>query len=169
MFCADSEAVLQTIAEGTSGATPETRWPLALVGIDRMLVDAGLSLRQRLELVAGWRDNRARSFDRARLKRHLADTFRRERKTIESILSSDLQSHDVTAFEARSARLAPAFADWRTATGSRRETDIGLLLGSLCHMHVNRMLQMDHNRQELVLYDLLSQFYKGQLARTAQS
>lgn len=160
VFRHDSDAVLAIlrVAEGDEGLG--LRWRAAVVGADRLLADGGLDVPARRAAVRMWRDGLVAEHggtgDNA--KRHAGKLFRTERAGLERLLAGD--APDVAsrvvlaAFEARSAAVAPLLA------GTRVD-----ILGSLSHMHVNRILRGAQRTQELVVYDLLDRLYAASLGR----
>ena len=166
LFAADSEAALAIVEHTPGDDGADVRWKLAVLGLDLLARDFGLSPAERLALATSVRDGFAaeHAVDTAFQKR-LGDKFRAHSTELAALFATRLDDPDhdyapaLEAFAARSAKLAPLVADLR-ATGSVVD-----LLASFWHMHVNRMLPSMQRRQELVLYDLLRRHYDGVLAR----
>jgi thiopeptide-type bacteriocin biosynthesis protein len=149
VFHADSEAALAIVlaAEGDEGLG--RRWRLALLGVDRLLADGGLDVPARRAAVRRWRDMLAAEHGATgdAAKRHAGRLFRTERATL-----ADLLERGHPAYERRSAAIRPLDAP----------EDV---LGSLAHMHVNRLLRAAQRTQELVVYDLLDRLYAAAAGR----
>jgi thiopeptide-type bacteriocin biosynthesis protein len=173
LFAADSEAVLAIIQllEGADAKDLASR--LVLRGLDNLLDDLGLSLREKHALVTRCAEGMAREFILdTHSTRELGATFRRERDGLESLLalpyssSSDPLAVLIAPFEQRSETLRPIVAQLRSAEHQGRLTQsVTELAASYLHMHVNRMLQSRSRAQEFVLYSLLERIYKGKIIR----
>jgi thiopeptide-type bacteriocin biosynthesis protein len=160
VFRHDSDAVLAILAaaEGDDGLA--LRWRMAVVGVDRLLADAGIAVTDRRDAVRRWRDGlvseQGGTGDNA--KRHAGRLFRTERAALERLLAGDPQDVAsrvaLAALERRSEAQRPLLAQLPAET-----------LGSISHMHVNRLLRAAQRTQELVVYDLLDRLYAAAMGR----
>lgn len=181
IFEADSVAVMSIITrlEGDEGA--ESRWRIALAGIDGMLLDLDLDVSQRLDVIRRVRDSFAAEHGvDGPFRKQLGARFRLVRSDLESLLSTtrsarsehgDAASNDpftasAAAFAHRAAAVAPSV---RALSGlhadGRLTRTIQELAPSFIHMHANRMLLSEQRAQELVLYDFLERIYDGEARR----
>jgi thiopeptide-type bacteriocin biosynthesis protein len=171
IFCADSEAVLHIIQSSGGQKAIDSRWKIALIGIDDLLSDLSFDTESRLELLSGLRASFEREFGLSTNgKKALADKFRSVRGELEQIWHRPTGDPIVElarqAFATRSVQL-------RTPVKLLRECeDSGELLTtyrelavSYVHMHVNRVVPSAARAHELLLYDFLHQFHRGRVSR----
>lgn len=161
LFCIDSELAAAILAE--EDAAP--RWSVALLAIDALLRDFGMSLERKLalaeKLAAGYREE----FKLAkRQHKALGDWYRRH-------------SHDMLAALRRDAR-APAWSSrvWRLLDGAsaRRNALAAPLLvadshlsivSSQVHMLCNRLFMAQNREFEMLVYDFLARAYRALVAQ----
>lgn len=172
----DSEAVLAILDRLAGAGDPGVRWRLALVGMDLLLADLGWPPAARLGLVEELRRSRARELGldlspAGRLRRQLADRWRRERRALAAVgAAREDRRHPLApalaALERRSLGLRPLAAELR------RRGDEGLLgrapqdlAADFVHMFCNRLLESEGFRHELVLYDFLGRHLRSRTAR----
>ena len=162
VFAADSDAVLDILARGT---TLDDRWRAALTGMHRLFEDLGLDEDAQARVARRMRDRYATELGAdAVLKRQIGERYRRERKALEGLLAEDADPTSV--FARRSAAIAPALGRLRALEAADRlTTTFEDLAGSFAHMHVNRLLRSAQRAQEMVLYDLLDRLYAARAAR----
>ncbi|MFN8492831.1 MAG: lantibiotic dehydratase [Caldilineaceae bacterium] len=176
LFHADSEAVLAMVEQLAGDAGAEARWRLALCGIDQLLTDLRFDEATQYQVIKRAREAFAQEF---RVDKHLigqlAEKFRKERKTLETLLDpaqaamSDL-APGLQLLHQRSAQLAPVVAELQTrAQAGQLTAPLPDLAPSYLHMHVNRLLRASQRAQELVLYDFLVRLYESRLARARQA
>jgi thiopeptide-type bacteriocin biosynthesis protein len=184
LFEADSDAVLSVLDVLQSEGGDHARWRLALRGVHLLLVDLGLDLAQRTEVMRRSRATfGAEHRVDATLKKQLGDRFRRERPSLEELLAARpvaarAAGDDVTpvveaALErgfdqlaGRSARLVSVSRELADhAARAALDASVAELAPSFVHMHVNRLLRSEHRAQELVLYDFLLRLYESEAAR----
>ncbi len=176
IFQADSEAVLEILGmleEGDAGA--DERWRLTLRGMDSLLDDFGLDFARKRDLVEQSRAGLAREQggSQTEARRSLGERFRKESKSLERLLdrTSDAESSlapGLAVLGARSARIAPRIRELgENETAGRLTRPAADIVGSIVHMHVNRMLRSAQRTQELVLYDFLARLYTSRALRGA--
>jgi thiopeptide-type bacteriocin biosynthesis protein len=173
IFCADSEAVIAILQalEGDDGL--DTRWRIALLGIDALFTDCGFDLDERLRLITRLRNSFTKEFHLLSVgKQKLSDRFRKERTQLEAMMrrESGVQNaaYEIAlkAFARRSERTQPAIANIRALEQRNAlATDFFDIVGSYVHMHVNRIIRSSPRVHELVLYDFLYRLYDGDRAR----
>ena len=172
VFEADSEAVLSILERLEADNGEDARWRLALRGSHLLLVDLGLDLPERTDVV-----RRVRAFFG---KEQRADTafevqlgrrFRGERASLEPLVTSAIaDDHPLApgfeALAARSERLRSVTAELRARDNALALTvPAAALAASFVHAHCNRLLHARQEAQELVLYDWLLRLYESQAAR----
>jgi thiopeptide-type bacteriocin biosynthesis protein len=175
LFQIDSEAALEVLHfSGDAGA--DARWRLTLRGMDQLLDDLGFDRDGKLRVV---RDSRTTFLQeihaRASFEHQLGDRFRRERKSLETLLDrgndeSSTLAIGLAALQRRSEKLRPTIAGLHHMAGSGRlSVSLDSLAASYLHMHANRMLRSAQKAQELVIYDFLTRLYESQQARSRKS
>lgn len=167
----DSDAALEVIGIVEESADEDLRWRAALMGTDRLLADFGLDLGERQRLAAKAREAYGKEFGvRAPVRRRLARRLRRERATVEAVVTGSVGSGPLAEVEAvfrrRSVRAARTVSKIRELDETGGLTvSLDDLLRSLAHMHANRLLPVSARAQELVIHDFLSRTYRSLLAR----
>ncbi len=176
-FHVDSEAVLEILElldQGDEGLNE--RWRLALRGIDVLLSDLGFDLETKLNVMKEARDRFAKEFRvDTKFTHELGDKLRKERKHLEVLLDAEYDQDHLLApgFEIlrlRSNRLIPIFSELAAVERSGKLSVPRIELApSYVHMFANRLLRSAQRKQELVLYDFLTQLYESKIARQKAS
>ncbi len=172
IFQADSGAVLALVEMFPEDSRGETRWRLALCGMDLLLEDFGFDLDTKRLVIRQAREAFTREFRAdAQLKHQLGDKFRKERRGLEILLDpvragTNVLAPGLAVLRRRSERLVPVLAELKGLERSGRlSQSLADLAPSFLHMHANRLLRSAHRAQELVLYDFLARLYESQTAR----
>jgi thiopeptide-type bacteriocin biosynthesis protein len=175
VFHVDSEAILVLASQLRADAREDLRWRLVLFGAHLLLMNLGLDLATRRELVRTMRNTFAAEFQTDASFRHrLGNKFRLERTILQELLAEAPRvgpelHHGMEVLRRRSNRLAPVLADLKACHhAGRLSVPLTELASSYLHMHANRLLRSAHRAQELVLYDFLSRLYDSQEARERQ-
>ena len=172
LFAADSEAVL-TILESLSGDTGlDSRWRLAMAGIDLLFEDLGLTLEERRTSARRQREGFGHEFAvDGTFRGQVGRRYRAERTSLEALLDPGQDppaslAQGLEALHRRSLQIAPVGEELRRlARAGRLSTTMADLAASYAHMHVNRLLRSAHRAQELVLYELLDRVYTARAGR----
>ncbi|WP_378674859.1 lantibiotic dehydratase [Nocardia sp. GCM10030253] len=161
VFFADSEAALGVVERLDGDETADARWQFAFVGAHQLLTDLGLDLVERHAVVSAARARFARRFRvDTPLRRQLGKRYRIERAGLERAMHDP--AGPLAAFAARSAALrAVRIRLPDTVDAELRHS----WAASIVHMQINRILRAATNRQEFVIYDLLTRHYESELAR----
>jgi thiopeptide-type bacteriocin biosynthesis protein len=172
LFAADSHAVLALVELLEGEGAAEARWRLALAGAHMLLDDLGLDTSTCLSTMRRVRDALRAEFGAdAGVEATVGARFRAARHELAELLDrSRALGGDVgpgiEVLAQRSHALRPIVEQLRAcAAAGRLGVPIEELAVSYVHMFVNRLLMSQHRLQELVLYDLLTRLYEGQLAR----
>lgn len=175
IFFADSEAVLDILAELAGDEGLDLRWRIGLMGVDHLLSDFGLDDQAKRETVQRWRNNFQSEFKVSTPgKKQLSDKFRAERRQMEAQLDDapDFDGKWQFARQALARRSAQVGAPIHKLRGLAAEGELGEdlvdLAASFSHMHINRLVRSSQRAHELVLYDFLYQIYDGRIARRAR-
>jgi len=171
IFHADSTAVLAIVSHYIGNAGTNARWLLTLRSVDQMLTDFGLTtsskhefVRRRLE--GALPENLAKDF-----KRYVSEKYRKERKEIESVMTTGLDpagefGPGLSAFQLRSEGIVQAVERLRTLEQDGELCrPLPAILPSFTHMNINRMLKTDLRLQESTAYDFLRRYYEWLAAR----
>ncbi len=172
IFQADSEAVLALIRQLPGDAGAELRWRAALLGIDLLFDDLGLTSQQKRATARGARLSYEHEFrTEGTFQRAISDRYRLHRPSLEAMLAPDGDQQpelvdSVHVLRRRSAAVAAVTREMRAAAGAGAlSADLPALALSFAHMHVNRLLRSAQRAQELVLYEMLDRVYGSRAAR----
>ena len=171
IFFADSEAVLEILQSLNGDDGLDTRWRLALLGIDQIFSDCGLDTMTRHAVTRQLRETFHHNLaETTELNRALGDRFRLERKNLESLFlepnEDDILSPGRAAFAQRSLRIRAAVGQLHSLEAAGQLTrPVKTLCASYCHMHVNRLIRSDHLAHERILYDFLLRLYESKIAK----
>ena len=175
IFGADSEAAIDLVGSTLGDEGAVARWRLTLCGMDHLLRDAGLDLEQRYFFAQQRAEGYMREFHLQGNARHpIQDKLRVERKALLPLLngSGDGVSELAPGLEIlqrRSRELQPLLAELqRRDDAGDLTTSFEDILGSLIHMHANRVLATSARAQEGVLYRFLEELYDSMLARAGK-
>lgn len=161
------------LIEGDEGEI--IRWLIGLRAIDEMLDSFGYDEDQKLIYLEKLRDNFGMEFGMNKdLKSQLSEKYRTERKTIESVMNriNDEESEMAPLFqlliEKKNNILTYASELKKLESEGEIEIPLDQLMNSYLHMMCNRLFKSKQRLHELVLYDLLCQYYTSQKARKKQ-
>lgn len=179
LFFCDSEYCLELLQlqsdNGAFGAAPY-RWKAALMGMYSLMLDFGLDQPAMLEFLNNHTRRAANRYAASKQAKVALDRkFRDLRGELEKLLGEDNTiAQDVRSvreiLRSRSLRLAEPVRHLAAleAKGwlNQGMTDI---LGSVLHMHANRVLCTATNPQEFVLYELLKRHCASSQARVSDA
>ena len=178
IFTADSAAAV-AIAEAHEGNRGhEAGWRVTTRGIDGLLGQFGYDLDRKLIIMTRLRDGVEAELGLAAAGvRGIGDKFRRVRADLDALLGytrgvtpDPRYEVALAALAARDLAIAPPIARLHAlAAAGTLVAGMDNLVGSLVHMHVNRMLVSAHRLQELVIYDFMRRLYEGARARRVSS
>lgn len=173
LFFYDSKNTTHILALLDDGEIGEQlRWQLALRGIDTLLQDFGYDYAARKRLVEMLKNSFIEEFQMNNKfgKKMLGNKFRKLRPQIDQILKPEFDSSDelfpaLQAYNNRSQEWQPVVQSILKRYASRPFQALDDLLGSYIHMFLNRFLQSKQREQEMVLYDMLYQYYRSVIAK----
>jgi lantibiotic biosynthesis protein len=173
IFFHDSVATAQILSHLEGDAGDDLRWQFAAKGIDDFLNTCTLSLREKKELIAFVSAGFLREFNITTTdeKKLLSNKYREVRKKIEYALTATPSDEDLLypiwqIFQERVLALEPHCATVMMSVAN--PTARVELLSSYIHMFLNRFFRSKQRQQEMVLYDLLHQYYRSALAQTGK-
>lgn len=173
IFHLDSASVLEMMNRlDSSDGELDQRWRLALSCMDRTLEDLGFDSFAKLEIVKNLRARFLAEFKASEQTiRQLGDRYRKERKSLEALLSRAINPESpmaeaLNAWSLHSATWRRLGAEFRAAESNGLLSEsFSNIVSSCLHLHANRMLRSSQRAQEMVIYDLLTRLYSAQLAR----
>ena len=172
LFAADSEAVLAILGSVSGDAGLESRWRLAMAGIDLLFEDLGLTLAEKRSVTRRAREGFGREFGiDGNFRGQVSQRYRAERARLEALLDPGQAppaplAAGLEALRRRSLQLAPVTAELRQLSqAGQLSATLADIARSFAHMHVNRLLRSAHRAQELVLYELLDRAYSSRAGR----
>jgi thiopeptide-type bacteriocin biosynthesis protein len=172
IFHMDSECAMEILAlieEGDEGL--QERWKLTLLGMDLLLDDFAMDSITKLSLLKQLKEGLSKEFllDKS-VNRKFAEKFRKERKSLESLLYEDKENQPLSPglqlLKHRSENQKSVISrlkDLEKAKGL--SISMPDLVCNFLHMHANRLLHSVQREQELVLYDFLIQLYQSNAFR----
>lgn len=177
IFGMDSKAVLNMISAVQFEERDNFRWMWAIKSIDELYHAFNLSLEEKFRLTDLYREKFAKEFkvDR-KLKAQLDQKYRIHRQRIDRWLMNDgllledpdelcaIRSLFERTKEITSLALQLKVGDQESKTGS----SLDLLIGSLVHMAINRVITSKPRMHELIIYDLMARSYQSRIARRFQ-
>ena len=176
LFFYDSVTVVQILSllEGDEG--DDLRWQFAIKGVNDLMESFGYNLTAKIELMDVLSSNfkKESNVESTESKKQLGAKFRELRPKIELALQSEIDStHEFyevwQLFEIRKSSLIDCAKRIDELYSSHAlEVQKSDLVASYIHMFLNRFFRSKQRMQEMVVYDLLHQHYKSQLARTAK-
>ncbi len=170
LFMADSRLIARVC-----GALDEfgenLRWRLALLCTDRLLTLFGYDAERKLALITRLREGFGREFNESGLLRKQLGNRYRE---YQAIIDDDFAKLNLPGAEGLNDAqnfIAECVAEWQQmaehaiaelkvlSDAGRLNASLDGLLGSLLHMHSNRLFKAYGREQELVIHDLLRRKY----------
>jgi thiopeptide-type bacteriocin biosynthesis protein len=168
LFHGDSDAVLAMIEVCPAPLIEETRWQLALAGVDRLLSDFELDLSAKAAFAASRCEGFRNEFGLAdHIRVQLNDKFRDARTSVADAVAYRLRDFDgepSRSLERRSRVCRDVFRRLQDL-GETLSTGPQELLVSYAHMFVNRLFPTAQREQEMVVYELLFRHYSSAIAR----
>ena len=164
IFWHDSTAVAE-ILTALKDSPEEVRWHVATRGIDEMLNDFKFSLKEKIAIMEDMNRSFQAEFNATTpTGRHqLSAKYRTHRMKLIQLLSENIQDGFTEIFDKRSN----GYSKNISAIKSSKENQIRLIR-SYVHMFINRLFRSRQRQIELILYDMLHQHYKSQLARESK-
>lgn len=175
IFQADSEAVVDLLGLFDRGdAGLEERWRTGVVGVDRLFHDFGLNTAQRLLQLQECARYGSVPEPGGVLRHQLSERFRTGREELETLLDpvggaagSYAPAFQVLAHRTRQL-LGPVTALTSMSRGGSLGVSLTSLLGSVAHLHLNRLLRGAARAHETVVYDFLRRVYESRMRRAGR-
>lgn len=168
-FCIDSGCVASMLSNCDVAKFQQTRWKIAVLGVDYLLDDFGYPVDMRRDLMKRLKDPlfREHRFGAPQM-RWIKLKYRAEKQTIRKILEradKELEFCD-PLFRLRAVRLEPVIKKMKEMD-DLNELGISFdsLISSFVHMFLNRVFMNKPRLQEAIVYDLLHMHYRNEVAR----
>lgn len=171
LFCADSNLVAKAV-QLESLEDEDIRWRVALLATDKLLTMFRFSEQDKLKLLSSLRDGFGREFNEtSMLRKQLGNRFREVESTLKSDFTSylekeneeltELQKSIFTLIDSWSVEAEPYINEILAKYDSKQALSCPKddLLGSIIHMHNNRMFKAYGRQLELVMHDFLRRLY----------
>lgn len=157
IFCIDSEFVINVYNKIKTENSWGSLWLYGLRGIDGYLNSFGLNIHQKLSFVSGCYESYCNEFEANKVTRKQIDTlFRDKYKSIHNFLNSD-DKDVITLYNYKENALKQPIMEIKSALS---EEQTNSLIRSINHMFINRLLITKQRLNEMVLYGVLTKFYK---------
>lgn len=170
LFLHDSVMIGKALNFLKGDETNELRWLFGVRAIDRLLSDFQFSEEEKMNLLKHLKINFAQEFWMGKsLRKQLSKKFTIYRERIAYFLAIDYikkveERNLFELIEERSLRNRVVINSIMKI-GPNLDVSINDLLSSYIHMHCNRLFKSKQRVHEMVIYDLLFQHYKSNLAR----
>ncbi|WP_342089050.1 lantibiotic dehydratase [Dyadobacter sp. OTU695] len=154
IFYKDSLACIKVISHLQQEPDDQHRWLAALYAVDRMLDDFDLGISERIDFAKLSYQSFLSEFgqDQA-LTRQLDRKYRQHRIQIQQTLAGQA---------VLSLMLEGCFKERSLTIGQHRSTAISTAeIASYVHMCLNRVLESNHRKQEMILFYFLSKYYQS--------
>ncbi|MCF0075646.1 lantibiotic dehydratase [Dyadobacter sp. CY261] len=154
IFYKDSLASVKVISLLGHECDDQGRWLAALYAVDAMLNDFGLSINERADFAKTSYQRFLSEFAQNQaLTRQLDSKYRKHRVQIQQTLAlrALLPMTLESCFKERSAQIQ----------SMRIEAISTAEISSYVHMCLNRILESNHRKQEMILFHFLSKYYKS--------
>lgn len=154
--------IIQLIRQNKIGA----RWPVALLLMDRMFQTFGLDLQQKYTFCEKTAIGYKKEFGIEEHNQQLNSIYRNQKTTVVSILESNNSSYylqDIQRLiDEKTRHISPIVESIRLKTTKEQYYS---LVSSYTHMMINRFFISDARKSEMILYDILTRYYKSKIAR----
>lgn len=172
LFEIDSETVLELLKLLPSNEYLPDRWKMAIVSTDELLNDFGLDVNGKRNLMTKLcKEFEAEFLTGGAFKESLSKRFRAKRAELTRLLTEKgektaIQSQAVKILALRSERNRALISTYKAAlAGGDEGKRLDDIVGSIIHMHLNRLLRSAQRAQELVIYNFLLRLYRSMHAR----
>ncbi len=169
LFYHDSVLVANALKVLNNNQFGELRWLFCLKSIDKLLSDFQFSTVSKLELMEYLKNAFASEFNMDKsLKKQLSQKYQKYKLKINQILSDDIVQEEskylVNLLQERSDMISKIYLPIIKNVQFSNDT-LSNVLASYIHMHCNRLIRSKQRLHEMVIYDLLYQKYKSEIAR----
>jgi lantibiotic biosynthesis protein len=173
VFFFDSLATLQILSllEGDEG--DDLRWQFAIKGVNDLLDAFQYATCTKRNLMSWLSTNFANEFkfESQESKKQLGAKYRECRPAIDSVLRKSVDAENEwyevwDIFKQRYESISQCASEiLKLSAENKLSVGLNDLVASYIHMFLNRFLRSKQRMQEMIIYDMLHQHYKSELAR----
>ena len=173
LFCLDSLAIINFLKETDEKGNDQMRWLWGIKCVDLLLTEFGLSLNDKIELYKMLNAGYSQEFQMNKpMQIQLDKKYRVEMKQIRNIIEQP-EISNLPGLSHISSYMKYAEPIIRQIIDVSSCGELGMplnnFLGSLLHMHFNRLFRTKQRMHELVIYYFMHKFYISQAARLKYS
>jgi thiopeptide-type bacteriocin biosynthesis protein len=172
LFFRDSVATINFLTSIRGNVGEEQRWKFAFLSVDELMEDFGLSDSKKYALTTNLSEFFLAEFahDDSKKKSSLVKSLNAKYRTLrqqvnelmESKFEDPLEALEYIHERSREIKKLLPSGNFRTPLSDSE------LLPSYIHMCLNRIFLSNARRHELVLYNMMSRFYRGKIAQLKQ-
>jgi thiopeptide-type bacteriocin biosynthesis protein len=171
IFHIDSIYILKFLSLTEGDDRESVRWLWGIQSLDFLLNDFGLLTVEKMNLFEKLKTDFHKEFETDKIvKDQLNNKYREHRKTIENILSAGETTAEISKEQKnllilRSSEMSDVVIKLREKSSDNYDQLLLHLLPSYIHMHINRLVTAKSRFHELVIYDLLFNYYRSTVKR----
>ena len=169
IFCIDSEYIIRLLQLLNNDSSEQLRWKSALVLIDSFLSAFSFDLPQRKQLSTMTVESYKKElgFTHHHTTKPLNDKYRSFRKDIEAAMLWENDTSDIISIIKARRQAIILLAEKLKTMQENGDIQVqqDLLLTSLIHMSMNRLFRAQNRLHEMVIYEFLSRYYAGEMAK----
>jgi lantibiotic biosynthesis protein len=171
-FYHDSNAVLQFLELTEGDSREQLRWQWAIRAIDEWLNAFEYTNEQKFSMLEQIKTSFHTEFKADKfLKEQLSDTYRKNKAAVEEIMNYNMSEANelfplVKILKDKSVAIKPIVHQLQQMDKKQKLVPaINELMPSYIHMLVNRIVTSSPRQHELVIYDILFNYYRSAIAR----
>lgn len=154
----DSSFVTYLLCQTEGDEREEFRWKMGMKSVDMYLSTFGYTLDQKHDLAEKNRKALMEEFKVSKSeKKQLDQKYRSTKLALEDLLSNNEED----LFKDFEYRLSTLLHQTEASNSVSRNS----LVSTFIHMSINRIILMDPRRHEMLIYDMMSRYYRSALAK----
>ncbi len=173
LFCLNSFAIMKFLKETEEVGNDQIRWLWGIKCVDSMLSRFGLSLPDKVGFCKMLNDGYSQEFQVNKPMRiQLDKKYRNDSKRISNIIEQEEGGNFpgiIHIADYMKSAMPVINSIVKLSEQGKLEMPLNNLLGSLVHMHFNRLFRTKQRMHELVIYYFMHKFYMSQVARLKYS
>lgn len=172
LFYHDTVAILKFLELTEGDSREHLRWQWAIRAIDEWLNVFEYAIEQKIALLEQIKNSFHTEFKVDKfLKEQLSNTYRKHKVAIENIMDGNMDSANelfplIEILKEKSIAIKPIVVQLKQmAQHQKIAPSLNDLMSSYIHMLVNRIVTSSPRQHELVIYDILYNYYRSAIAR----
>ena len=171
LFSNDSRMISKLINMIQSEKEEEFRWLYGMATTNQLLTDFKLSIDEKYELVSQLQLVFEKEFEITKsVRKSISNKFRKKKEIIDTFFNKKIKNHGYEKIHhivsEKSNLDQPAIKKILNIYEQRRnEVPLFDLLSSLIHMSFNRLFKSEPRKHEMLMYSMLSRFYKSEIGK----